>query len=707
MLAVLLFSTPALAGLTITDRQQASTDLTTGPQFFGFGSGIDVSAGSSTNWSGFVLEGLEIDQTSGALILGRSGDVAPSAIVWHDDASSTRACESEAVQSVRSLTFDAQREIEAGRLRADLADLRAFAVADGAAVPLRTGSPTPTSVVVDTSAFDAATAVCLYWGNPAAASVSDSTVRGPVVADGGWSWRVWEGVGDGLSLALVDWTSPTASATVPTAAVPASVCNQCANELVGFVTPTESGTYRFFLSADDVGRLELAPLDDPAGLAPAVEIVVATPAGSFTDPAQVSAPVELVADQAYAIRARSKDLEDTDHLEIAWAIDGEPATILPSENLSDAAGNPGALTHHRFDLVETADRSGEPTSTVRIEASQTPVNSGDEVANAISGYVVVPEAGSYRFWLSSDDEGTLRLASDGNPTSARRVAWLTNFTQADNWTADPSQRSEVFELAAGQVVWIEAYNRDRGGPDHLQVGWSRDDTDPSAGPSLLPPDVLSENAPVESPLPAADLGAIEGRQAAGGTFVSPPFDTTPGGSNVFGRFQRSSSGDVTIDASFANAPDGPWTDPVALIDGVPAPLDIDGFRYVRFSGELNAGADDAPSVSDVGVERDLSEAPSVDATSTVSAGAGGDQVVLRVRGSVGAPAIATISSSSSAAFTLTSASASGLSEVPFGNGESHHVVVAVVPGTGSANARWVVADDRGAVIVHDIVVLVD
>lgn len=706
LLGVLLFSTPALAGLTISDRQQASTDLATGPQFYEFGSGTNLTVGASTEWADFALEGLQVDQATGDLVLGRAGDIAPSATPWHDESSSSRACEAEPAQSVRLLVFDVQREIEAGRLLPSLADIRVFAVSDGAPVPFRTGSPDATSVVVDTTAFAEAAAVCVYWGNAGAASLSDDGVQGAVIPDGGWSLRVWENAGDGLSLDLVNWSSPSATGAVPTGASPADVCNQCANELVGFVTPTVTGSYRFYLSSDDVGRLELAPLDDPAGLAPVVELTTATPAGDFSDPLQASAPVELIADQAYAIRARSKDLEAADHLQIAWAIEGEAPAVLPTEIISDAAGTPGTLTHHRFDVVATTDRSGEPTSVIRIEASEKPVDSGDDSANAISGYVVIPETGTYRFWISSDDEGELRLSTNGSPASATRVAWLTNWTEISNWTASTTQRSAAYELVAGQTIWIEAHNRDRGGPDHLQVGWSRDDAEPATAPDVLPAEILSENPPIEAPLPTAELGFVEGQQTASGTFVSSAIDTTAGGSNVFGLLSRQTSGTVEISISFSNDPAGPWTTATNVVNAVPAPLDADGYRYIQFSGQLTAVDDASPAVSSVGIERDLTEAPSADATTTVSATGGGDVAVLRVRGSIGQLSTAEIAGLSGAAsFALATAGSTGLSEVPFGNGQSHHVVVGAAPGAGPATGRWSVADSRGALIVHDIVVV--
>lgn len=703
---LLCFSTPAFASLSITDRQTASTALTTGPQFYTFDSGTDLLAGSSTSWAGFTLEGTEVDPDTGQLILGRAGDVAPSAIAWHDEPSTTRACEADPAQSVRSLTFDVQREIDAGRMQSDLSDVRVHDVTDGTAVPFRTGSPDATSIVVDTTDLAEAASVCVYWGATGVTSLSDASVQGPVVPDGGWSWSTWLGTGDGLSLDLVDWSSPSATGTVPSGAVPADVCNQCANELVGFVTPAVDGSYVFAISADDVGRLELSPTADPAGLATVVELASATPAGDFSDPAQVAVAVDLVAGETYAIRARSKDLEDGDHLEIAWSVDGGPMEILPTEVISSEAGDPGVLTHRRFDVVATVDRSAVPDSTVRVEASEITADSCDDCAHRLSGYVVIEETGAYRFWISSDDEGELWLATDGSPTSASRVAWLTNFADPSDWTADPSQRSAAVELEAGQTIWLEALSRDRGGPDHLQVGISRDDTEPATSPDLIPAESLSENAPVEAPLPVAALGSIEGQQAPSGSFVSPAIDSTPGGSNVFGRLRLDGAGPVTVEVSFAADPAGPWSDPVSVVNGVAAPLAADGLRYLRFTGTLTAIAESAdPTVDVVGVARDLTEATSSDGTTSITAATGADQAVLRVRGSIGAGAMAQIGTSSNGAvaFTLADPSADGVTEVPFGS-VSHHVVVSATPGADSASVRWSATDGRGAVVVHDIVV---
>ena len=89
VIGMLLWQTPALASLAITDRQQAATELVAGPRFFAFGTGESVLVGASTEWDGFALEQLDVD-ADGALVLERAGEAVPGAVSWHDSASTSR-----------------------------------------------------------------------------------------------------------------------------------------------------------------------------------------------------------------------------------------------------------------------------------------------------------------------------------------------------------------------------------------------------------------------------------------------------------------------------------------------------------------------------------------------------------------------------------------------------------------------------------------
>jgi signal transduction histidine kinase len=88
-------------------------------------------------------------------------------------------------------------------------------------------------------------------------------------------------------------------------------------------------------------------------------------------------------------------------------------------------------------------------------------------------YVVPPHSGSYRFWISCDDSGELWLSEDEAPAHARRIAFAPAWTDKDEWTRYPSQRSAAIHLEAGKRYYLEALHEQADGSDHLTVAWER------------------------------------------------------------------------------------------------------------------------------------------------------------------------------------------------------------------------------------------
>ncbi len=763
-LALLFVAAPALASLIIGSRMSADIDLVAGPRFYAYGSGTSISIGESTAWSDFTFEGLTIGP-DGAVTLDREGKADPSAAAWWDTAWRSRACVTipaappseppSADPRLTVLTLDSTAEIEAARLAPDLSDLRIIDVATGLPVPHRVDGPIPSSSTRVLAEMDPAeTELCAYWENPGATRAEDDTLANPVVADGNWTWERWATTGDGLSLDLVDWNTPSASSPLSNASSPVDVCDRCATELLGYVVAPTTDAYTFAISAAAVGTLEIAPAADPAGLALIVTLDSATTLDQFDDPAQRSTPIDLVAGESYVIRARAKSLTGAEHLQVAWSVADGPATVIPTEALRDADGTAGQISYRRFDVVPTIDVSTPPTDIFTVTASEITADSCDVCQHRIGGYVLVEEAGTYRFHLSSDDEGTLWLAPDGDPANASIRAWTAAFTNPDTWDTFASQRSTTVELSAGQVIWIEATNRDAGGPGHLQVGWSLEtgETDPATGDpvpatvSLLPPGQLSSNPPAPAELAAFAVGATEGLFAGAGTFVSPALDTDDVGSNVHGLVDQviastPTDTDVTLQLSFAPTPEGPW-EPVgperdpsgSFTTGDPVPLTFDGLRYVRFAGELTTlDPETAPALSELSIEHDLVEVGAVDSSSSLAVNGIGDHELLRIRGGVGPGGSVTVEILSGG--TLSGLSAATWVEpgrtnqvvvdngtviqgagpaVSFGPEDPQHVgitVSAVGSDSGATNpatlnVRWVGASAGGAVVTHDIVLTI-
>ncbi len=106
-----------------------------------------------------------------------------------------------------------------------------------------------------------------------------------------------------------------------------------------------------------------------------------------------------------------------------------------------------------------------------------PTAAGDFTGNSygarLSGAIVPPVTGSYRFYIAADDTGRLSLNAAGlNPAGASVIASVSAWTDPKQWTKYPSQKSAAFNLTAGQAVWFEALHKEDGGGDHLAIGWS-------------------------------------------------------------------------------------------------------------------------------------------------------------------------------------------------------------------------------------------
>ena len=108
--------------------------------------------------------------------------------------------------------------------------------------------------------------------------------------------------------------------------------------VTGWITPTETADYHFFLRSDDAGRLYLssnADIPNPATDTPICEEPACCRAYQETDlgdPATTAAPIRLVAGQRYGVLALLKEAGGGDWLMVAWrkTTDETPAGSLPN-----------------------------------------------------------------------------------------------------------------------------------------------------------------------------------------------------------------------------------------------------------------------------------------------------------------------------------------------------------------------------------------
>lgn len=126
------------------------------------------------------------------------------------------------------------------------------------------------------------------------------------------------------------------------------------------------------------------------------------------------------------------------------------------------------------DLTNAAKFPNSP-DVVRTVTSAVGDFSGDSYGARLSGAIIPPTTGSYRFYIAADDSARLSLNSTGmTPAGAAVIATVATWTDANQWTKYASQKSAAINLTAGQAVWFEALHKEGTGGDNLSVGWSID-----------------------------------------------------------------------------------------------------------------------------------------------------------------------------------------------------------------------------------------
>jgi hypothetical protein len=103
-------------------------------------------------------------------------------------------------------------------------------------------------------------------------------------------------------------------------------------------------------------------------------------------------------------------------------------------------------------------------------------NVGDNYGVRLSGYLVPPRSGDYRFFISADDESALFLSSDERPEAKRLIAREPSWNRDRLWQATHGRPrrenvSAPIRLEAGARYYVEALMKEGDGSDNLAVTW--------------------------------------------------------------------------------------------------------------------------------------------------------------------------------------------------------------------------------------------
>ena len=118
-------------------------------------------------------------------------------------------------------------------------------------------------------------------------------------------------------------------------------------------------------------------------------------------------------------------------------------------------------------------KAGKPDQSGFLQAAQSPTNVGEDFGRRISGILVPPEDGEYRFWIYSDDQCILKLNNAGEkPENAKEILRVSDYSPAD-W--EESRRSRPIALRKNKRYYFEILHKEGGGDDFCAVGWTLPD----------------------------------------------------------------------------------------------------------------------------------------------------------------------------------------------------------------------------------------
>lgn len=113
-----------------------------------------------------------------------------------------------------------------------------------------------------------------------------------------------------------------------------------------------------------------------------------------------------------------------------------------------------------------------PSFTGTLASFTSTTNVADHFSRRLTGFIKPTTSGAYTFWVAGDDDCRLYLSTDGNPANKTQIAFVSGWTNFQEWTKFASQQSAPVTLQAGKVYWLEAQEREGSGGDSLAVSWA-------------------------------------------------------------------------------------------------------------------------------------------------------------------------------------------------------------------------------------------
>ncbi|OGE73553.1 MAG: hypothetical protein A3I07_03870 [Candidatus Doudnabacteria bacterium RIFCSPLOWO2_02_FULL_42_9] len=172
----------------------------------------------------------------------------------------------------------------------------------------------------------------------------------------------------------------------------------------GYVVPSLTADYTFYIAGDDNADLFLSPNDNPYD-----RVLIATNATDSSNytaplewnkyPSQASEPIQLVSGQRYFIEARQKEAYSNDNIAVGWNSNGGNINVIPGSNLETFVGS-------YPDYCPLGAQAGRIVVPLMDRTDDALIDNGSwEQSIVVNNDVTIP-AGTYNITVATFDDRT-------------------------------------------------------------------------------------------------------------------------------------------------------------------------------------------------------------------------------------------------------------------------------------------------------------
>ncbi|MCJ8208943.1 PA14 domain-containing protein [Mucilaginibacter sp. RS28] len=313
-------------------------------------------------------------------------------------------------------------------------------------------------------------------------TLSDATTTSLSLTSANVTCEEWSNVSGNDVAQIPVSTTPTSTKSISAFEVTSSSTANFGRRLKGYVTAPTTGSYTFWIAADDAAELWVSTTSDASKKVKVAYTLSYTNFREFTKySTQKSAAITLQAGQKYYVEVLQKQGGGDSHVSVQWTLpSGAVECPVAGSSLTTAsatATTTGKITSETWTNISGNDVSQVPVSTTAnssttITSLELTNNTTANQAHRIRGYVTAPTTGSYTFAISGDDAAELWLSTSTDPAKKVKIASFLSWTNFREFTKFATQKSAAITLQAGQQYYIEVLHKQGGGDGHVSVQWT-------------------------------------------------------------------------------------------------------------------------------------------------------------------------------------------------------------------------------------------